>query len=99
MMAAPTEIIHRPGEPVKSLSVCRQVFSPRQEPVGEFRRRPESEPFFRLIKTAKQAMFILSSIQPDAVRRTAAAAFILQFFKTVKENGPLEARSNTPTRS
>jgi len=26
------------------------------ESVGEFRRRPESEPFFRLAKMAKQAM-------------------------------------------
>ncbi len=40
-----------------------------QEPVGEFRRRPESEQFFRLAKTAKQAMFVLSSMQPDAARR------------------------------
>jgi hypothetical protein len=40
-----------------------------EEPVGEFRRRPESEPFFRLAKTAKQAMFVLSSIQPDAAKR------------------------------
>ncbi|MCF7974238.1 MAG: hypothetical protein K9N55_10515, partial [Phycisphaerae bacterium] len=31
--------------------------------------RPESEQFFRLTKTAKQAMFVLSSIQPDAGRR------------------------------
>ena len=37
-----------------------------QERVGEFRRRPESEPFFRL---AKQAMLVLSSLQPDAARR------------------------------
>ena len=29
--------------------------------VGKLRRRPESEPFFRLAKTAKQAMFVLSS--------------------------------------
>jgi hypothetical protein len=34
------------------------------EPVGEFRRRPESEPFFCLAKTAKQAIFVLSSMQP-----------------------------------
>ena len=36
--------------------------------VGKLRRRPESEQFFRLAKTAKQAMFVLSSIQPDAAR-------------------------------
>ena len=48
------------------------------EPVGEFRRRPESEQFFRLAKTVKQAMLVLSSIQPDAARRTTAAALIRQ---------------------
>ncbi|MCH7917850.1 MAG: hypothetical protein IIC50_07670 [Planctomycetes bacterium] len=37
--------------------------------VGQLRRRPESEPFFRLAKTEKQAMFVLSSMQPDAARR------------------------------
>ena len=37
--------------------------------VGKLARRPESEPFFRLAKTAKQAMFVLSSMQPDAARR------------------------------
>ena len=37
--------------------------------VGKLRRRPESERFFRLAKTAKQAMLVLSSIQPDAARR------------------------------
>ena len=37
--------------------------------VGKFRRRPESERFFRLAKTAKQAMLVLSSIQPDEARR------------------------------
>ncbi len=37
--------------------------------VGKLRRRPEREQFFRLTKTAKQAMFVLSSIQPDAGRR------------------------------
>ena len=37
--------------------------------VGKLRRRPESEPFFLLAKTAKQAMFVLSSMQPDAARR------------------------------
>jgi len=37
--------------------------------VGKLRRRPESEAFFRLAKTAKQAMFVLSSMQPDAARR------------------------------
>ncbi len=40
-----------------------------EEPVGEFRRRPESEPFFRLAKTAKQAMLVLASMQPDAAKR------------------------------
>ncbi len=40
-----------------------------KESVGEFRRRPESEPFCRLAKTAKQAMLVLSSMQPDAGRR------------------------------
>ena len=37
--------------------------------VGRVRRRPESEQFFRLAKTAKQAMLVLSSIQPDVARR------------------------------
>jgi len=37
--------------------------------VGKFRRRPETEQFFRLEKTAKEAMFVLSSMQPDAARR------------------------------
>ncbi len=37
--------------------------------VGKLRRRPESEQFFRLTKTATQAMFVLSAIQPDAGRR------------------------------
>jgi len=36
--------------------------------VGRLRRRPESEQFFSLAKTAKQAMFVLSSMQPDAAR-------------------------------
>ena len=39
--------------------------------VGKLRRRPESEPFFRLAKTAKQAMFVLSSMQPDAANPVA----------------------------
>jgi hypothetical protein len=39
-----------------------------QELAGEFRRRPESKPFFRLAKTAKQAMLVLSSMPPDAAR-------------------------------
>ena len=37
--------------------------------VGKLHRRPESARFFRLAKTAKQAMVVLSSIQPDAARR------------------------------
>ena len=37
--------------------------------VGKLHRRPESEPFFRLAETAKQAMLVLSSMQPDADRR------------------------------
>ena len=37
--------------------------------VGKLRRRPESESFFRLATTAKQAIFVLSSMQPDAARR------------------------------
>ena len=45
--------------------------------VGKLRRRPESERFFRLAKlvpstsvgNSKQAMLVLSSIQPDAARR------------------------------
>ena len=37
--------------------------------VGKLRRRPESEPFIRPAKTAKQAMLVLSSMQPDAARR------------------------------
>jgi len=37
--------------------------------VGKFRRGPESEQFFRLAKTAKQAMLVLSSMQPDVARR------------------------------
>jgi len=46
----------------------RRIFT-SWESVGEFRRWPESEAFFRLAKTAKQAMLVLSSIQPDAGRR------------------------------
>jgi hypothetical protein len=57
------------------------------EPIGEFRRRPESEQFFRLAKTAKQAMLVLSSIQPDAGRRTTAAALIRQYIKQFKKKG------------
>ncbi len=53
-------------------------FNPIEESVGESRRRPESGQFFRLTKTAKQAMLALSSIQPDAGRRTTAAALINQ---------------------
>ena len=37
--------------------------------VGKLARRPESEQFFRLAKTTKQTILVLSSIQPDAVRR------------------------------
>jgi len=58
-----------------------------KEPVGEFRRRPESEQFFRLTKTAKQAMLVLSSIQPDAARRTTAAALIRQQLEQFKKKG------------
>ena len=47
-----------------------------EEPVGEFRRRPESEPFFRLARlvpsasvgNSKQAMLVLSSMQPGGKR-------------------------------
>ncbi len=46
--------------------------------VGKLARRPESEQFFRLAKhvpsasvgNSKQAMSVLSSMQPDAARRT-----------------------------
>ena len=37
--------------------------------VGKVHRRPESEQFFRLAKTAKQAILVLSSMEPDAARR------------------------------
>ena len=37
--------------------------------VGKLARWPESEQLFRLAKTAKQAMLVLSSMQPDAARR------------------------------
>ena len=37
--------------------------------VGKLARRPKSEHVFRLAKTAKQAMLVLSSMQPDAARR------------------------------
>ena len=37
--------------------------------VGKPRRRPESEQFFHLARTAKQAILVLSSIQPDALSR------------------------------
>jgi hypothetical protein len=37
--------------------------------VGKLCRRPEREQFFRLPKTAKQAISVLSSMQPDAGRR------------------------------
>ena len=36
--------------------------------VGKVHRRPESEQFFRLAKTAKQTMLVLSSMEPDAAR-------------------------------
>ena len=39
--------------------------------VGKLRRWPESEQFFWLAKTAKQAMFVLSSMQPDAANPVA----------------------------
>ena len=42
--------------------------------VGKLRRWPESEQFFRLAKTAKQAMFVLSSMQPDAAGRKKGRA-------------------------
>ena len=61
------------GERVDQEGTVESVF---QEPVGELPRRPESEQFFRLAKTAKQAMLVLSSMQPDAARRTTAAALI-----------------------
>ena len=38
--------------------------------VGKLRRRPESEPFFRRAKTAKQAIWVLSPMESDAARRT-----------------------------
>jgi len=37
--------------------------------VGKVHRRPESEQFLRLAKTAKQAILVLSSMEPDAARR------------------------------
>jgi flagellar basal body rod protein FlgG len=55
--------------------------------VGKLRGRPESEQFIRLTKTAKQAMLFLSSIQPDAGRRTAAAALIRQQMEQFKKKG------------
>ena len=61
------------GERVDQERTFESVF---QEPVGEFRRRPEDEQFFRLAKTAKQAMLVLSSMQPAAARWTTAAALI-----------------------
>ncbi len=47
--------------------------------LGVCRRTPSSareREFLRLVKTAKQAMLVLSPIQPDAVRRTTAAGTI-----------------------
>jgi hypothetical protein len=41
----------------------------KQGSVGKIHRRPESEQFFRLAKTAKQAILVLSSMEPDAARR------------------------------
>jgi len=46
--------------------------------VDKVHRWPESERFFRLAKTAKQAILALSSMEPDAARRTTAAALIRQ---------------------
>ena len=37
--------------------------------VGKLARRPESEQFFRLAKTAKQAILVSSSMEPDAATR------------------------------
>jgi len=37
--------------------------------MGKVHRRPESEKFFRLAKTAKQAILVLSSMEPDAAGR------------------------------
>jgi len=37
--------------------------------------------FFRLTKTVKQAILVVSSMEPDAVGRTTAAAFIRQWLR------------------
>ena len=71
--------------------------------VGKLARRPESEQFFRLAKlvpsasvgNSKQAMLVLSSIQPVAARRTTAAALIRpllrqQQIKRFKKKGRLK---------
>ena len=50
--------------------------------VGKLRRRPESEQFFRLARTAKQAMLVF-------IVDTAGCS--------QAEKGPLEARSGFPT--
>ena len=57
-----------------------------QESVGEFRRRPESEPFFRLAKTAKSRFIGIGFIVDTAGCSQA-------------EKGPLEARSSSQTGS
>jgi hypothetical protein len=51
--------------------------------VGKLRRRPESERFFSLARTAKQAILDVSSMEPDAVQT---------------KNKPLEARSSFLTQ-
>jgi hypothetical protein len=49
-----------------ALGVCRGIPSSARERAI----------FVSLAKTAKQAMLVLSSMQPDAARRTTAAALI-----------------------
>ena len=61
----------------------RTSFPPALGFVGKLRRRPESERFFRLARTAKQAMFVLSSMQRDAARH---------------KKGSSKHRSSFPTR-
>jgi hypothetical protein len=59
-----------PGVPTVESGLCLKIPSSARE-----------RAVFRLAKTAKQAMLVLSSMELDAVRRTTAAAFIRQWLR------------------
>ena len=63
--------MHRDREmpAVLPLACCmKDDFDSDSDP-GILRCRPESEPFFRLAKTTKQAILVLSLMESDAARR------------------------------